>query len=431
MLSRYGDSSSILLRIGLDGNQTRLYIDDPQYKDVYDGLLTKVATWQVGMAWNPDLVIFDDNYLTSAWNQIHRLKPCFGGSKFGADLENDRSFAHKVMRDAGLEEIESLTFSKPEQVKAHLQQHQVRHVIKPKGPKIESHHTIVSEYETGEDAIALLDRFKDKAIVAESFMVEERKMGVEVGISAWCAGSLGFVGPVNVNFEFKKVANGEVGFLTGEMGTLMRYDEDTKYNPIFNKTLKKIEATLKRHDYRGQIDLNMIASTGVDGEIHYHPLEFTPRFGKPSVFLEDELHITPWGKLCYDLATGKDPGLQVYFDWCVGVVVCGFGFPHNKAYMDASHETPVLGVKDLAHVHPVQAKMKKGQLVSSSGDGYNIVVVTGKGQGIQEAKSMAYSHLEPVKISNSFHRTDIGDKINMWDLDRLELFGKPAALEVA
>ena len=62
-------------------------------------------------------------------------------------------------------------------------------------------------------------------------------------------------------------------------------------NTLFNATLQKMEPVLAREGYVGAIDLNCI----VNGNGIY-PLEFTARFGYPTIFIMQEAMITPIGE---------------------------------------------------------------------------------------------------------------------------------------
>ena len=418
-VSQYGDSLDIALRMLLDGNEVRCWIKEPRYKENFDGLIKKVDFWQGLVQW-ADFFVFDDNGCEEVWKAVNKIKPCFGGSSIGAKLEKDRPSAHAIMDRLGLEQIESMKFLRVEQVMAHVKANPKRYVVKPSGKKVESHHVMIGEYEDASDIMALLERFKRMAVPVEYFEVEERKIGLEVAVSAWCAGAAGFVGPVNINFEHKHLCAAELGPLTGEAGTLMRYD--TQENPLFLQVLKPMEKMLKAADYRGQIDLNMIATVDGDGKPHYWPLEYTPRLGKPSVFIESELHLTPWSKLFGEIANGRDPGLQTHFDWGVGVVLFAFGFPHEDAYRKVSYELPVMGIEDLDHTHLWQVKEgKDGTLITGMGEGV-ILTTTGHGESICSAKDRAYAAMSPIRLPNSFYRKDITDKINTWELSRCQVF---------
>src|SRR5437867_13252552 len=74
---------------------------------------------------------------------------------------------------------------------------------------------------------------------------------------------------------------------TGEIGTTMFWSEPTR---LFNATLKKMETRLREERYVGYIDVNcMVNSNG------FYPLEFTSRFGYPTISIQQEGMLTPIG----------------------------------------------------------------------------------------------------------------------------------------
>jgi phosphoribosylamine--glycine ligase len=105
--------------------------------------------------------------------------------------------------------------------------------------------------------------------------------GVEVAVGAFFNGKE-FIYPLNVNFEHKKLFPGNIGPSRGEMGTAMFWSGPNK---LFNSTLKKMEAKLASEGYVGYIDLNCI----VNGNGIY-PLEFTARFGYPTISIQQGGH---------------------------------------------------------------------------------------------------------------------------------------------
>jgi phosphoribosylamine--glycine ligase len=414
-LSHNGDSLDIAFRMALDNNKVTVFVEDPQDADNFDGLIPKAKTWQEAVN-GKDLLVFDDNKMSpTIWNSCHKSIPCFGGSPFGARLEKDRAFAHSLMSQAGIPTIESISFKTLKEVIPHLKTHKVPHVIKPQGKQVKSHHLIVGKDPENSDAISQVERLIEQGLIVEAVEVEEKKNGVETGLSIFFNG-MERVGPVNVNFEHKRSHDGERGFLTGEMGTLIKYCEDPDL-PLYKDTLEKMIPILRAYDYRGQIDLNMIVND--DGAF---PLEFTPRPGKPSIFIEDEVHITPWGELMHGCATGKNINFQCHYDWAIGVQLCAFGFPFREQ-AECSKGLVIDGLDEhtLDHLHPIEAKLNKnGKFVVDSGVG-EILCATGRGDTIDRAKIEAYRNLGRVTVPNSFYRHDISDKISAYELDRLNI----------
>lgn len=412
-ISKYGEAADLALRMALDKNEVRLYIDDPKYKEQFDGIVKKTNDWRSCVRW-ADLFFFDDNGCSHIWEQIHKQVPCFGGSSFGKTLEKDRKFAHSIMKQSGLQMNECLSFKTLKEAIAHLKEHKERHVIKPQGSQVESHHLVIGERDDNEDAIDRIELMIEQGLKYDAVEVEKYRGGVEAALSIWFNG-MDQVGPVNLNHEFKRSNEQDTGYLTAEMGTLMRYIEDPD-NIFYEKTLKKIIPVLRAANYRGQIDLGFKVT-----EEGYFPTEFTPRIGKPSWALEDELHITPWADLAYACATGEKIDLQVRYDWCVGIVLDAFGFPHEDKVEKISRGRTIDGLNEntLEHIHPWNVELnKKGKFVVGRGQG-QVLVATGRGESIETAKHRAYESLSAVKLQDSFYRHDISDKVSTWKLDEL------------
>jgi phosphoribosylamine--glycine ligase len=417
MISKYGDGADILFRIGLDGNDVKLWIEEPAYRENFDGIVPKAQDWRVAARWC-DIAVFDNNKQPQIWKQLQQMGvPCFGGSEFGFKLEQDREYAHSLMNRLGMSRVESMSFKSLKEVIPHLKEHKVPHVVKPCGNKCESFHLIVGENSDNSDVIAQVERLIEQGLPVESVEVEEKKKGVEVGVAGYFNGN-DWVGPVEINFEHKRLHNGEIGHLTGEMGTLMRFVQDPEL-PLWTQTLGRMAPVLRAANYRGQLDLNMIVDEmSTPDKLIAWPLEFTPRLGYPAVFLSSELQVTPWGKVFDGVAKGKDVAIQVHYDWCVGVVAVSAGFPFEKEAIRISKGLPVFGVDEqtLLHFHPQQMSMRKGKFNIANGEGY-VGVATGKGPTIGEAKDAAYETMRRIKFPNMSYRTDISDKIEAWRLE--------------
>ena len=122
-------------------------------------------------------------------------------------------------------------------------------------------------------------------------------MGVEVATGAFFNGSE-FVTPICVNFEHKKLFPGDIGPSTGEMGTAMFWSEP---NRIFNATLKKMESRLRDEALRRATSMSncIVNANGI------YPLEFTARFGYPTISIQQEGLLTPMNELLHGIASGE------------------------------------------------------------------------------------------------------------------------------
>jgi phosphoribosylamine--glycine ligase len=274
----------------------------------------------------------------------------------------------------------------------------------------------VGEEDDGEDVIRMLEAYK-KAFSDEIkvFQLQRRISGVEVAVGAFFNGKR-FITPININFEHKKLFPGEVGPPTGEMGTAMFWSEP---NTLFYRTLLKMEPKLATEGYIGYIDLNCIVNNN-----GIYPLEFTARFGYPSIFIQQEGMLTPISEFFYELATGADPKWRTRSGFQIGVriVVPPFPFDDDATFESFSKNNAIVfkrGTPEQIHIEDV--KQVNGQWLIAGTSGV-VLAVVGTGQTMKQAQTQVYSRIKNVLIPNMYYRTDIGDR---WaeDSDKLHNWG--------
>jgi phosphoribosylamine--glycine ligase len=201
------------------------------------------------------------------------------------------------------------------------------------------------------------------------------------------------------------------------MGTSMFW---ARRNRLFEATLGRVEDWLAEEGYVGSIDLNCI----VDAEGVY-PLEFTPRFGYPTITLQEESFESPTGAFLHDLAHGNDPDLRVHRGYQVGVrvVLPPFPFDDEKTYDENSRNAAVVFETDSREgIHIEDAKRIDGQWRAAGESGMPLVV-TGKGETMQAARERAYDRIDDIVIPNLYYRDDIGERWIEGDGDRLLAWG--------
>ena len=191
------------------------------------------------------------------------------------------------------------------------------------------------------------------------------------------------------------------------------------FRRIFNQTLKKLEEKLREEGYVGYIDLNCIVNAqGI------YPLEFTARFGYPTISIQQEGLTTPMGELLAAMARGEKVELKARSGFQVGVriVVPPFPFDDPKTFEANSDERVIIFRKpDTAGVHIEDVKLVNGEWVVTGTSGV-VLIVVGSGQTMRRAQAQAYNRIGNIMIPNMYYRTDIGDR---WfeDHDRLHNWG--------
>ena len=226
-----------------------------------------------------------------------------------------------------------------------------------------------------------------------------------------------FLLPAFLNFEYKKLMNDDLGPNSGEMGTLGRWVTDEC--PLYQETLKKMEPLMRSSGYHGYLDVNCIATKEA-----IYPLEFTPRFGVPTIWLQMEGINSKLGDFFYAIGAGKhfnldaEPGLQM----CVVVAVSPFPFEDPKAFEKYSADKEVQ-FKDptIGGIYLADIKKEGDRFILAGNSGYACVCV-GKGMTFEECKEDTYKKVKSIDLPDMFYRTDIGHKWNK-DRDLLEAWG--------
>jgi phosphoribosylamine--glycine ligase len=222
---------------------------------------------------------------------------------------------------------------------------------------------------------------------------------------------------VCVNFEHKKLFPGDIGPATGEMGTAMFWSEPNK---IFNATLGKMAPKLAAEGYVGYIDVNCI----VNGNGIY-PLEFTARFGYPTIMIQNEGLLTPMAELLARLADGSLTRLRARTGFQIGVRVVVPPFPYKdpETLASTSRDAVILfkgKSRDGIHIEDVRLVNDEWLVTGTSGV---VLVVCGIGSTMKQAQRQAYNRVRSVMIPNLYYRDDIGDRWSDEDADRLHSWG--------
>ncbi len=401
-----------------EGHEAKYFIEDLAEKDIADGFVEKTDDWQKDVDW-ADVIIFDDVLGQGKKAQQLRSagKRVIGGTPYTDKLEDDRAFGQEELRKAGVSIIPYRDFVSCDDAIQFVKENPDRYVIKPSG-EIQNVKSIlfVGEEEDGKDVIQLLESYKAAwKSRLKVFQLQKRMIGVEVAVGAFFNGKE-FIYPINVNFEHKKLFPGNIGPSTGEMGTSMFWSSPNK---IFNATLKKMEPKLKEEGYVGYIDINCIVNNN-----GIYPLEWTARFGYPTISIQQEGMLTPISEFLYCLACGENIKLRTRSGFQIGarIVVPPFPFKDNKTFEVNSKDAVIIFKKpDKDGVHIEDVKISNGEWVVTGTSGV-VLIVVGTGQTMKQAQNQLYGRINNILIPNMYYRKDIGDR---WfeDCDKLLNWG--------
>lgn len=401
--------------VAKEGHHVRYFIANQEERQIADGFVEKSDDWRRDANW-ADVIVFDDvlGQGTEAQRLRRQGKLVVGGTPYTDRLEDDRAFGQEELRAAGVGIIQQKNFTSFDEAIEFVRTNPHRYVIKPSGEAQNMKGLLfVGEEEDGQDVLQVLGDYKrawsDKI---SHFQLQRRIQGVEVATGAFFNGRE-FVTPICVNFEHKKLFPGDIGPSTGEMGTAVFWSEP---NRIFNATLKKMESRLRDEGYVGYIDVNCIVNAN-----GIYPLEFTARFGYPTISIQQEGLLTPMNELLHGIASGELSKLRARGGFQVGVriVVPPFPFTDPERFESSSRDAVILfKTPSREGIHIEDVKQMNGEWLVTGTSGV-VLIVCGVGPTMRQAQRQAYNRVRNVMVPNMYYREDIGDRWSEEDSDRL------------
>ncbi|MBP6888971.1 MAG: phosphoribosylamine--glycine ligase [Candidatus Moranbacteria bacterium] len=423
ILSQSLIGADLVVRLKREGHNVKLFIDSELQSTCLTGMVEKVDDWRRELPWvgKEGLIVFDDVGYGEIQDKL-RLDgfSVIGGSAGGDHLELDREFGHAIFSQSGMTVTKLLSFSNPDEAIDFVSKEGGCWVVK------QSDHQSTLNYvgmmSDGRDVLSVLENYKHLGI--KNISLQQKLQGVEVAVGRFFNGR-DWVGPACINFEHKPLFNGNIGPMTGEMGTLMWY-EAAEESPLFIETLAKLKSHLQKVSFKGYADINCIVNK--DG---VWPLEATMRFGCPTIHLQSALQISPWGEFLKALADGEAYDLQYKKEYgiVVSLVVPPFPF-FSYTRVDPEHllEGVIVFLKrqlsddEYSRLCFQQVRFENGKHRVAGVTG-ELAFVAGVGPTAEEARLQAYALIDSIIVPKMFYRTDIGEKFISEDKKTLHNLG--------
>lgn len=417
----WNDLGDMYLRLAAEGHEVRVFIAQPEARDILDGMITRVDDWREVLPWireagDDGFIVFETATMGALQDELRRDGfQVIGGSAFGDRLEQERAFGQQTLVNAGLNILPSWSFDEPASAAAFIRARPGRYVLKYDGGANLTCRTFAGRTGDGRDVLALLE---SRAVTcADRTLLMEYVTGVEVGVGAYFNGER-FLTPCCLDWEHKHFFPGDLGELTGEMGTLVTYSGG---DVLFERTLGRLAGALRAGGYRGYINLNtMVDERGI------WPLEFTSRFGYPGYAILSALQPDGWLDLLQRMADPSSTSFTVSPGYAVGVVLTVPPFPYHYGYEQLAKGTAIaftdLESRDQEHLHFDEVAEREGRL-SCAGVIGEVMTVTGVGADAEAARADAYQRVGKVVIPNMRYRTDIGSRFIARDAALLRQWG--------
>ena len=388
-----------------------MYIHSPTEERVGDGMLEKVPSWEKHVRW-ADMVVFDDvaqkiehvnKYQGGTWAAEVRAKgkPVIGGSPDTDRMENDRIFGMQIAEKAGLRTVPMQRMRSFAEGQAFVQKHGGGWALKHNGQVARDLATVQFDPEGMTSFLEWLDKAWPDLAHGQpvDYVLQEAIKGVEIAITGLFDGRT-FQGAY-VNQEIKKLMSGDEGPSTGQTGEIGFQD----MGRLFREALLPLSGYLAKQGYHGCIDLNCIAT-----EDRIVPLEWTTRFGYPTVSSIVEMVDMPVADWLWTLATGE--GTVRWHDGYGATVVVGSG-PFPREDEELAKHLVLLPDDDLdwERVHLNEVFLNDREQYESAGSMGYLAVVTARGRGPAEARNNCYRQVDKLKVLPfRMVRRDVGEK---------------------
>jgi phosphoribosylamine--glycine ligase len=418
------DLAALYLRLVADGHEVKVSVSWEKAQGTLANMVPRTGDWRAELDWiraagEDGIVIFEA--VSEGFGALQDALrsdgfAVIGGSAFGDRLENDRAFAQQTLSELGLQVAVTEEFSDAGAAAGFIAARPARYVLKFSGHGFDSHDNYVGRLADGSDVRAMLAaRLRARGEAPTRFILMEHVEGVEMGVGAYFNGS-DFLAPACLDWEHKRFFAGDMGELTGEMGTVATFDRSSLF---FERTLARLAPLLRANGHVGYVNLNTIVN-----ERGIWPLELTCRFGCPGFAILAPLQETGWAELLRMMATGSGRRFAAARGFSVGIVLTTPPFPYSRLDVDEPVGLPILlpdafDAEDLRNLHYAEMGLEDGRLVTSGIYGWPMVV-TGTGPTIAAAQRAAYARARQIVIPNVRYRLDIGDRLAAEDYSRVD-----------
>ena len=408
------DLGSLYLRLIDSGHEVRISVSEPLAEGTMAGLVPRIDDWRAELEWvreagREGVIVFEavgfgelqDDLRRGGFNVI-------GGSAFGDRLEQDRGFALDLLARQGLHIAPVREFYSATQAIADLKYLPRRCVFKLCDSEGD---TFVGAFADGSDVVAVLET---RSELATRFILMDHVEGIETAVGAYFNGER-FMRPACLDWEHKHFFAGNMGELTGEMGTIATFRGSDR---LFDLALAPLEPMFREAGHVGWINLNTIINE--DG---VWPLEFTCRFGYPGFAVLEPLQAIGWAELFSQLIVRGSDVLPTHDGFSTCIVLTTPPMPSSRKQVDAPVGLPVMvGDINRAHLHLGEVGLRGERFVTAGLYGWT-AVVTGVGETVEQSRAIAYANASKVRAPNLRYRLDIGEALSAGELDQLSSWG--------
>lgn len=329
--------------------------------------------------------------------------PVFGPGRAAAQLEGSKTFAKRIMEEAGVPTGRAVRASTLVEAEGALDEFGAPYVVKADGLAAGKGVIVTS------DRSAAVEHARHY-LAQGGVLVEEFLDGEEVSLFLVSDGHT--VLPLSPAQDYKRLLDGDAGPNTGGMGAysplpwLPETFVDEVIETIALPTVRRLAA--EQTPFIGLLYCGLIVtSKGI------RVIEFNARFGDPETQVVLPRLVTPLSSLLFAAATGELSGMprpEFALDTAVTVVLASEGYPEAP-----QTGRPITGLDEAAQVpevtiaHAATARdAETGALLATGG---RVLSVVARGTSFDEARERAYDAVARIHLPGAQYRTDIAARV--------------------
>jgi phosphoribosylamine--glycine ligase len=334
----------------------------------------------------------------------------FGPRRAAAQLEADKSFSKKIMREALIPTAEGRSFNNMRSALAYVETRTEPLVVKAAGLARGKGVIVCRDPVEAMDAVRDMMEKKIFGPAGQTVVIEERLDGAEISLLAFVDGQSAYM--MEAAQDHKRIGENDTGPNTGGMGAFSPAPllTDELLTRAEREIIVPLLDTLKRNeiDYCGILYIGLMLTAGGP-----KTLEFNCRFGDPEaqpLLMRLETDLVEVMLACID---GKLDGITLR--WKPQTAVCvvlaseGYGWKPDDQVVRG---VPITGIQEAAGMPDVQVfhagtTMKDGQLVTSGG---RVLGVCALGEDLRDARDKAYAAAGRIHFPGMQLRPDIGGR---------------------
>jgi phosphoribosylamine--glycine ligase len=325
--------------------------------------------------------------------------PVFGPGKAAAALEGSKTFAKRIMDEAGVPSGKAIRAGTLAEATEAIDQYGAPYVVKADGLAAGKGVLVTPDRDA---AIAHADYWLQHG----SVLIEEFLSGEEVSLFLLSDGHS--VLPLSPAQDYKRVFDHDEGPNTGGMGAysplpwLSDGFVDEVIDTIALPTIRQLAAEQK--PFIGLLYCGLIVTkNGI------RVIEFNARFGDPETQVVLPRLVTPLSGLLFAAATGglgSLPRPEFSTDVAVTVVLASEGYPE-----DPITGRPITGLDQVTDVTIDHASTAvSGDVLLATGG--RVLSVVALGESFPAARARAYAALDQISLQGGHYRTDIAEKVS-------------------